>query len=159
VLLGYEIIHDTSVVLFLQCTFDWVVVYQIQQIYNQSISISRVFLSDPALARSKGSLPGPLPDFSTQGKPKGEVIQCTYVFLLSQPKGADVIYQSYFLTIHYTTSRQDSNSRPRISTGSYDARRQRTTRGYDHNFLRFLPIFGKEIGVFLKNQCYDKNFA
>jgi hypothetical protein len=30
---------------------------------------------------------------------------------------------------------------------------------YDHNFLRFLPIFGKKIGVFLKNQCYDQNFA
>jgi hypothetical protein len=23
---------------------------------------------------------------------------------------------------------------------------------YDHNFLRFLPIFGEKIGVFLKNQ-------
>jgi hypothetical protein len=29
---------------------------------------------------------------------------------------------------------------------------------YDHNFLRFLPIFCEEIGVFLKNQCYDQNF-
>jgi hypothetical protein len=28
-------------------------------------------------------------------------------------------------------------------------------RCYDHNFLRFLPIFGEKIGVFLKNQCYD----
>jgi hypothetical protein len=26
-------------------------------------------------------------------------------------------------------------------------------------FLRFLPIFGENIGVLLKNQCYDKNFA
>jgi hypothetical protein len=25
-------------------------------------------------------------------------------------------------------------------------------RCYDHNFMRFLPIFGKKIGVFLKNQ-------
>jgi hypothetical protein len=35
------------------------------------------------------------------------------------------------------------------------------TRGrcYDHNFLRFLPIFGEKIGVFLKNQCYDQNLA
>jgi hypothetical protein len=35
------------------------------------------------------------------------------------------------------------------------------TRGrcYDHNFLRFLTIFGEKIGVFLKNQCYDQNFA
>jgi hypothetical protein len=35
------------------------------------------------------------------------------------------------------------------------------TRGrcYDHHFLRFLPIFGEKIGVFLKNQCYDQNFA
>jgi hypothetical protein len=49
------------------------------------------FLSGTALARSKGSSPGP-PDFPTQGKPKGEVIQCTYDFLLFQPKGADVIY-------------------------------------------------------------------
>jgi hypothetical protein len=32
-------------------------------------------------------------------------------------------------------------------------------RCYDHNFLRFSPIFGKKIGVFLKNQCYDQNFA
>jgi hypothetical protein len=29
----------------------------------------------------------------------------------------------------------------------------------DHLFLRFLPIFGEKIGVFLKNQCYDQNFA
>jgi hypothetical protein len=27
------------------------------------------------------------------------------------------------------------------------------------NFLRFLPIFGEKIGVFLKNQRYDLNFA
>jgi hypothetical protein len=35
------------------------------------------------------------------------------------------------------------------------------TRGqcYDHNFLQFFPIFGEKIGVFLKNQCYDQNFA
>jgi hypothetical protein len=26
---------------------------------------------------------------------------------------------------------------------------------YDHNFLRFLTIFGEKNGVFLKNQCYD----
>jgi hypothetical protein len=32
-------------------------------------------------------------------------------------------------------------------------------RCYDHNFLRFLPIFREKIGVFLKNQCYDRNFA
>jgi hypothetical protein len=31
-------------------------------------------------------------------------------------------------------------------------------RCYDHNFQRFLPIFGEKIGVFLKNQCYDHNF-
>jgi hypothetical protein len=30
---------------------------------------------------------------------------------------------------------------------------------YDHNFLRFLTIFGEKIGVFLKNQCYDQIFA
>jgi hypothetical protein len=29
----------------------------------------------------------------------------------------------------------------------------------DHNLLRFLTIFGEKIGVFLKNQCYDKKFA
>jgi hypothetical protein len=29
--------------------------------------------------------------------------------------------------------------------------------GVDHQFLRFWPISsGKKIGVFLKNQCYDK---
>jgi hypothetical protein len=28
-------------------------------------------------------------------------------------------------------------------------------RCYDHNFLRFLEIFGKKIGGFLKNQCYQ----
>jgi hypothetical protein len=35
------------------------------------------------------------------------------------------------------------------------------TRGrcYDHNFLRFSPIFGEIIGVFLKYQCYDQFFA
>jgi hypothetical protein len=27
---------------------------------------------------------------------------------------------------------------------------------YDHNFLRFLPIFGKKICVFLKDQWYDQ---
>jgi hypothetical protein len=32
-------------------------------------------------------------------------------------------------------------------------------RCYDHNFLRFLTIFAEKIGVFLKNQCYDQNFA
>jgi hypothetical protein len=26
-------------------------------------------------------------------------------------------------------------------------------RCYDHNFLRFLAIFGEKNGVFLKNQC------
>jgi hypothetical protein len=31
-------------------------------------------------------------------------------------------------------------------------------RCYDHNFLRFLPIFGEKIGVFLKKQCYDQFF-
>jgi hypothetical protein len=40
---------------------------------------------------------------------------------------------------------------------------------YDHNFLRFLPIFcdfcqfpaifGEKIGVFLKTQCCDPFFA
>jgi hypothetical protein len=30
---------------------------------------------------------------------------------------------------------------------------------YDHNFLRFSPIFGKQIGFFLKNQCADQIFA
>jgi hypothetical protein len=33
-------------------------------------------------------------------------------------------------------------------------------QGYDHNFLRFLPITVGKIGVFLKNhQCYDPIFA
>jgi hypothetical protein len=32
-------------------------------------------------------------------------------------------------------------------------------RCYDHNFLRFLPIFVEKIGVFLKKQCYDQMFA
>jgi hypothetical protein len=30
---------------------------------------------------------------------------------------------------------------------------------YDHNFLRFLPIFGEKISAFLKNQFYDQIFA
>jgi hypothetical protein len=36
-----------------------------------------------------------------------------------------------------------------------------TARGrcYDHNFRRFLPIFGEKFGAFLKNQCYDQNFV
>jgi hypothetical protein len=32
-------------------------------------------------------------------------------------------------------------------------------RCYYRNFLRFSPIFGLKIGVFLKNQSYDPNFA
>jgi hypothetical protein len=32
-------------------------------------------------------------------------------------------------------------------------------RCYGNYFLRFLPILGEKIGVFLKNQCYDQNFA
>jgi hypothetical protein len=32
-------------------------------------------------------------------------------------------------------------------------------RCYDHNFWRFLTIFGKKIGVFLKNRCYDQHFV
>jgi hypothetical protein len=32
-------------------------------------------------------------------------------------------------------------------------------RCYDHNFLRFLPIFGETIGIFLNNQCCDHIFA
>jgi hypothetical protein len=32
-------------------------------------------------------------------------------------------------------------------------------RCYDHNFLRFFPIFGEKIGVFLKYQCYDQLFS
>jgi hypothetical protein len=32
-------------------------------------------------------------------------------------------------------------------------------RCYDHNFLRFSPIFAEKFGVFLKNQCYDQIFA
>jgi hypothetical protein len=31
-------------------------------------------------------------------------------------------------------------------------------RCYDHNFLRFFPIFGEKIGVLLENQCYDQFF-
>jgi hypothetical protein len=26
-------------------------------------------------------------------------------------------------------------------------------------FMQFFTIFGEKIGVFLKNQCYDQNFA
>jgi hypothetical protein len=32
-------------------------------------------------------------------------------------------------------------------------------RCYEHNFLRFLPIFDEKNGVFLINQCYDPNFT
>jgi hypothetical protein len=32
-------------------------------------------------------------------------------------------------------------------------------RCYDHNFMRFLPIFSDKIGVFLKNQCHDNFFS
>jgi hypothetical protein len=32
-------------------------------------------------------------------------------------------------------------------------------RCYDHNFLRFFPIFGEKIGVFLKYQSYDQLFS
>jgi hypothetical protein len=30
---------------------------------------------------------------------------------------------------------------------------------YDHNFLRFFPIFAEKIGVILKYQCYDQLFS
>jgi hypothetical protein len=35
------------------------------------------------------------------------------------------------------------------------------TRGrcYDHNSLRFLPIFGENVDVFFKNQCYEQIFS
>jgi hypothetical protein len=29
----------------------------------------------------------------------------------------------------------------------------------DHNFQRFLKIFGKKLAFILKNQCYDRMFA
>jgi hypothetical protein len=32
-------------------------------------------------------------------------------------------------------------------------------RCYDHNFLRFLLIFGEKICVFLKNLCYNQFFS
>jgi hypothetical protein len=32
-------------------------------------------------------------------------------------------------------------------------------RCYDHNVLRFSPIFGEKIGVFLQNQFYDQLFS
>jgi hypothetical protein len=32
-------------------------------------------------------------------------------------------------------------------------------RCYDHNYLRFLPIFCEKFCVFLKNQFYDANFT
>jgi hypothetical protein len=32
-------------------------------------------------------------------------------------------------------------------------------RCYDHDFLRFLTLFGEKNGVFLRNQCYDQHFA
>jgi hypothetical protein len=32
-------------------------------------------------------------------------------------------------------------------------------RCYDSNFKRFSPISGEKIGVFIKNQCHDQNFA
>jgi hypothetical protein len=40
-----------------------------------------------------------------------------------------------------------------------DCRSDETIRGrcYDHNFLRFFPIFGEKIGVFLKYQCFFGN--
>jgi hypothetical protein len=44
-----------------------------------------------------------------------------------------------------------SRYRKKSLTGTWD-------RCYDHNFLRFLTIFGEKIGVFLKNQCYDQIF-
>jgi hypothetical protein len=38
---------------------------------------------------------------------------------------------------------------------------QKLIRGrcHDHNFMRFSSIFVKKIGVPLKNQCYDPNYA
>jgi hypothetical protein len=43
--------------------------------------------------------------------------------------------------------------------GSGNGHLQARGRCYDHNFLRFLPIFGEKIDVFLINQCYDHNFC
>jgi hypothetical protein len=41
------------------------------------------------------------------------------------------------------------------------AAEQTVARGrcYDHNFLRFFPIFSEKIGVLLKYQCYDQLFS
>jgi hypothetical protein len=41
-----------------------------------------------------------------------------------------------------------------INLIKYGLHRRIRGRCYDHNFLRFLTIFGEKIGVFLKNQCY-----
>jgi hypothetical protein len=39
------------------------------------------------------------------------------------------------------------------------AKQKNGGRCYDHNFLRFSPISGEKIGIFLKNQGYDSNIA
>jgi hypothetical protein len=39
------------------------------------------------------------------------------------------------------------------------ARTKNRSQCYHHYFLRFFPIFGDKIGVFLKYQCYDQLFS
>jgi hypothetical protein len=48
---------------------------------------------------------------------------------------------------------------PRLSTNFFtDQRLHFRGQCFDHNFLRFSPIFGEKIGVFLKKQCYYNFF-
>jgi hypothetical protein len=50
-------------------------------------------------------------------------------------------------------------SQQRFSTSmAFDRESCLQGRCYDHNFLRFSPIFGEKIGVFLKKQCSDQCF-
>jgi hypothetical protein len=52
----------------------------------------------------------------------------------------------------------DGAQRPEIvGAGLYGTKVPRRYRSqcYDHNFFRFLPIFGEKVGVFLENHCYD----
>jgi hypothetical protein len=46
-----------------------------------------------------------------------------------------------------------SNRRPQVTAiFRNSSKREPGDRCYEHNFLRFLPIFGKKFGAFLKNQ-------
>jgi hypothetical protein len=69
-----------------------VVVCQIQQTYNQSISISRVFCLAQPWRAPRALRQGRRQTSQPKGNPRVRLFSAHTFFFLSQPKGADVIY-------------------------------------------------------------------